>query len=84
MNSRHVNSNPLIANRLYLLSCGLSGHIHILLFFILIFSQHYRAITVIFYFHDISNRSYEHVILSFGQSLHKCMLNFFVRLLICS
>ncbi|XP_018652098.1 LOW QUALITY PROTEIN: hypothetical protein Smp_119140 [Schistosoma mansoni] len=81
-NSRYANSNLLIADRLYLLDCSLSEHIS--LFFILIFNQHHIAITVIFYFHDISNRSYKHVILSSGQSQHKCMLKFFVRLLIYS
>ncbi|XP_018648280.1 hypothetical protein Smp_161760 [Schistosoma mansoni] len=78
INSNRVNSNPLVANRLYLLDCSLSEHIS--LFFILIFNRHLIAITVIFYFHYILNCSYEPVILLLGQSLHKCMLNFFCTL----
>ncbi|XP_018653612.1 uncharacterized protein Smp_203290 [Schistosoma mansoni] len=53
-NSRYANSNLLIADRRYLLYCGLSEHIS--LFFILIFNRHYRPISIIFYItylHDL-------------------------------
>lgn len=57
-NSIYVISNPLVANRQYLFYCGSLGYICTSLFFIPIFGQRHRPISVLSYptsFHDLSH-----------------------------